>query len=279
MGEVRRLRWRDRSAALAYLARDPAANLMLLDAASRLGGLRPGRLPAGALAAAYEGDAIRGVLSIRPSVLLDAAATPEAITALAPQLEHVAAGLIRSPVGGVERLWSHLLQRGRRALVDRREVAHRLPVDTPSATTVPDTARLRLAAERDLEDLVVAARASLREEGRPDPFHGDPHGFRSWVQGRMPRAHVIEDDGRLVFVAYADVQRPDGWLLQGVYTWPDRRRRGFARQGIAGLCRRAAAAGADHVQLAVVQGNAPAERLYASLGFEPFAELRTILFQ
>ncbi|NNL67150.1 MAG: GNAT family N-acetyltransferase, partial [Myxococcales bacterium] len=128
-------------------------------------------------------------------------------------------------------------------------------------------------------DLVVAARASLREEGRPDPFHGDPHGFRAWVRGRMPRAHVIQDEGRVVFVAYADVQRGEGWLLQGVYTWPDRRRRGFGREGVAGLCRRAAEAGAEHVQLAVVEGNAPAEALYGGLGFEPFVELRTILFQ
>jgi predicted GNAT family acetyltransferase len=32
------------------------------------------------------------------------------------------------------------------------------------------------------------------------------------------------------------------------------------------------------VQLAVVDGNLPAERLYQSLGFKPFAKLRTILF-
>jgi predicted GNAT family acetyltransferase len=32
------------------------------------------------------------------------------------------------------------------------------------------------------------------------------------------------------------------------------------------------------VQLAVVEGNAAGERLYASLGFEPFGELRTIQF-
>jgi RimJ/RimL family protein N-acetyltransferase len=32
------------------------------------------------------------------------------------------------------------------------------------------------------------------------------------------------------------------------------------------------------VQLAVVEGNAAAERLYEGLGFRPFARLRTILF-
>ena len=37
-------------------------------------------------------------------------------------------------------------------------------------------------------------------------------------------------------------------------------------------------AGADHVQLAVVEGNTAGVRLYEKLGFEPFARLRTILF-
>ena len=41
---------------------------------------------------------------------------------------------------------------------------------------------------------------------------------------------------------------------------------------------RALAAGAAHVQLAVVNGNTPAERLYQGLGFEPFDTVRTILF-
>jgi predicted GNAT family acetyltransferase len=78
---------------------------------------------------------------------------------------------------------------------------------------------------------------------------------------------VVEWEGALRFVGYADVQRSEGWLLQGVYTWPEARRRG-----------RAAAAGASHVQLAVVEGNAPAEKLYEKLGFRPFARLRTVLF-
>jgi hypothetical protein len=36
--------------------------------------------------------------------------------------------------------------------------------------------------------------------------------------------------------------------------------------------------GAEHVQLAVVDGNEPGRSLYESLGFRPFAKLRTILF-
>ena len=71
---------------------------------------------------------------------------------------------------------------------------------------------------------------------------------------------------------------PQGWLIQGVYTWPDARRLGYARKGMDALLREAFAAGASHVQLAVVAGNEPASQLYRKLGFEAFAELRTILF-
>ena len=44
------------------------------------------------------------------------------------------------------------------------------------------------------------------------------------------------------------------------------------------VVREAFASGASHVQLAVVEGNDRAARLYEQLGFEPFAELRTVLF-
>ena len=89
---------------------------------------------------------------------------------------------------------------------------------------------------------------------------------------------VAEVDRRVVFVAYADIRRDEGWLLQGVYTWPEFRRRGLAAAGVSSLCGRAFSKGAEHVQLAVVDGNRPGEALYEGLGFRPFAKLRTILF-
>jgi predicted GNAT family acetyltransferase len=94
----------------------------------------------------------------------------------------------------------------------------------------------------------------------------------------VQRGRVVDHAGRVVFVGYADVQRADGWLLQGIYTWPDVRRRGLAASGTSDLCRRAFDDGADHVQLAVVEGNEAARTLYETLGFKPFARLRTILF-
>jgi RimJ/RimL family protein N-acetyltransferase len=272
--EARLVRVADRGAVLARLARRPADNLFLIDVAARLGAPPPPGEPRSEVAAAFEGGALAGVAALRPSVSFDAETAPEAIDALLPHVETLGVGLIKSAKPGVDHAWEGLRRRGRRALLDRRETAYALRVPSPR----PGAPRSRPAEAADLEALVVAARESLREEERPDPFAGDARGFRRWVQGRISRARVVEHAGRVVFVGYADVQRAEGWLIQGVYTWPGFRRRGFAAAGVSDLCREAFAAGASHVQLAVVEGNAAGERLYEGLGFEPIASLRTILF-
>lgn len=281
-GQVRAqlLSVRDRSTALAYLGRHPRENLLLSDVVAGVGRPTPPSELSPRVVVAWRGGEIEGVASLRPSMVLDHAITDAALDACLPLLGAAETGLIKSRRCGVTRLWQHLRRRGREALIDRGETAFSLRAEQWSdpAPEPPADACLRRADESDLEDLVEAARGSLREESRPDPFDGDPVGFRRWVRGRLPRARLVDVAGRPVFVGYADVRRPEGWLIQGVYTWREHRRRGYARVGMAGLIREAFEAGADHVQLAVVDGNQSAVGLYRGLGFEPFCELRTILF-
>jgi predicted GNAT family acetyltransferase len=211
--------------------------------------------------------------------VLDACVLPEAIEELAPLFDPMGIGLVKSAEPAVDVLWLRLSRRRRRrAVVDRRETAYALCADAARYTGAPQGARVRSAEAEDLEALVYAARESLREEHRPDPFAGDARGFRRWVQGRVPRARVVESAQRVVYVGYADVRRAEGWLLQGVYTWPRARRRGYAAAGTSALCQEAFACAADHVQLSVIDGNEGARALYEGLGFKPFARLRTILF-
>ena len=276
--EARLARPADRAALVERLARLPERNLFLLDLAARLGLPPPAGELRGEVAAVWRADEVVGIAALRPSVVLDAEAAPEAIDALVPYLDALGVGLIKSARAGVDRAWAALCRRGRRrAILDRLETAYALRRGG-ARCAAPARHRARPARVEDLEALVVAARESLREEDRPDPFAGDLRSFRRWVKGRVSRARVVDCEGRVAFVAYADVQRPEGWLIQGVYTWPAYRRRGFAAAGVADLCREAFDAGASHVQLAVVEGNLAARRLYAGLGFEPFDELRTILF-
>jgi len=277
--KVRPLRVRDRGAALRYLDRAARLNLPLIDLALRLGTASRRGEGRAELLAAYRGRELVGVAALQPTLTLDAAVEREALEAFFPYLAGVGSGLVKSSEEVVGPLWEWLGSHGRRALLDRIETGYVLEGHHARLVDAERGVRVREARERDLDLLVDAARASLREEGRPDPFEGDPVGFRRWVRGRMPRATVVEVGKAIRSVGYADVQCERGWLLQGIYTWPRYRRRGLAAAGVSVQCRRAFAAAADHVQLSVVEGNTAAEGLYERLGFRSFARVRTILFR
>jgi predicted GNAT family acetyltransferase len=282
MGEglrARLLGFHDRQESLDLLSAHADDNLVLIDLVERLGSVPPGGDLVPQIQGVFDRHRLVGVAALRPSIVLSKGMSDDVLEALMPFVRRVPSGLIKCERSGVDRVWRTLRTLGREALIDRVEIAYRLSPDriVAVAPTLPGFARP--ARLEDLDDLVYAARASLWEEDRPDPADGDPVGFRRWVQGRVGRARLVSDRGRTVFVAYADVRRPQGWLVQGVYTWPEARRRGFARRGMDSVIREAFAMGATHVQLAVIEGNDPASALYRNLGFEPFAELRTILFR
>jgi RimJ/RimL family protein N-acetyltransferase len=269
----------DRETALHFLSRDAVANLFLLDLAARLGKPpAPGEAQT-KIVAAWRDDQIVGMAGLHPTVILDANAGKDAVEAFIPYLEQIRVGLVKSLVPTVDVLWREFSARSsRRVIVDRIEIAYTLYEGDLKRIEPIAGESARCARDSDLDDLVVAALESLREEGRPDPFVGDAEGFRHWVRGRVARARIVEFAGRVAMVGYADVQRREGWLLQGIYTWPKFRQRGLASFGVSELCHEAFAAGANHIQLAVVEGNVAAQRLYEGLGFRPFAKLRTILF-
>jgi predicted GNAT family acetyltransferase len=269
----------ERGEVIEYLAQDARDNLVLLDLVARWGAQAAAGEVGAQVAVARRAGEIVGVAALRPSAVLDARMPLEALDELTPLFEPMGIGLLKCAEPAVDALWLRLSRRRRRrTVVDRTETAYALCADAARDPIPPLGARVRAAAAEDLESLVFAARESLREEHRPDPFAGDARGFRRWVEGRVPRARVVESAQRVVYVGYADVRRPEGWLVQGVYTWPRARRRGYASAGTAALCREAFACGAEHVQLSVVDGNEGARALYEGLGFKPFARLRTILF-
>ncbi len=279
--EARPLRTSERKQALDLLTRNPRQNLFLLDLTARLGApLAVGELPT-EIVCAWRDGVVVGVVAVRPSVVFDSAVSADVLEAFFPFLESLRVGLVKSSAPIVDLLWDRLSHRKRRrSIVDRIETAYLL-LASDAAFATPDADApepSRPASTADLEPLVIAARESLREESRPDPFEGDVLSFRRWVEGRVPRARVMEHEGNVRFVAYADVQRAEGWLVQGVYTWPEARRKGLARSSMIDLCREAVAAGTDHIQLAVVEGNDAGRGLYEGLGFKPIGKLRTILF-
>lgn len=274
---VRPVMTRDRAAVVARLERAARLNLFLLDMALRLGEPSLGRQRS-ELLGAWNGEELVGVASLQPSLVLDATAEPAALAAFFPYMGTVSSGLVKSSAEVVAPLYAWLDNHGRQILLDRIEHAFALEPSGAPLPAPPAGVRVRSADVDDLPALVEASRASLLEEDRPDPTETDPAGFKRWVSGRIRQAVVAEERGRVGFVGYADVRSARGWLIQGVYTWPAFRRRGLARAGVAEVCRRAFADGAEHVQLAVVDGNTAAIELYERLGFLRFARLRTVLF-
>lgn len=275
---ARRLSPGDRPAALALLQGARDENLVLIDQVERLSNGAFADEPPPQLHGAFAGDRLMGIAALRPSIALSSGLDEHVLAVLLPALLRIPSGLLKCERRLVEALWSPLAAAGREAIIDRIEIAYRLASTGMPARDASLPGVARSARASDLGDLVHAARASLWEEQRPDPAETDPIGFARWVESRLGRARVVCVDGRVVFVAYADVRRGQGWLIQGVYTWPDVRRQGYARKGMEALLHEAFASGASHVQLAVVAGNERASSLYDKLGFEPFAELRTILF-
>jgi ribosomal protein S18 acetylase RimI-like enzyme len=269
---------RDRAQVLRHLRSDPRLNLQLLDLidCDSEDASAPEAEPV--VLVAWLGDEVVGVASLRPTLLFDAHLARPGLRAFLPFFNSLETGLLKSLDTVVSNLWHLLESTGRRTLIDRYEIAFSIGAGELEPVAMPEGALLRPAVEGDLEQLVFAARASLREEQRPDPAERDPVGFERWVRGRLERARVVEVEGRLAFVGYADVRRREGWLVQGVFTWPEMRRRGLAAAAMTALVREALDSGADHVQLAVVEGNHAALNLYRGLGFCSFARLRTVLF-
>ncbi|MAI78933.1 MAG: hypothetical protein CL917_08335 [Deltaproteobacteria bacterium] len=264
---------------LDYLCRTPVENLFLIDLVRELSESWRD-LGTQILAVWVKGEVV-GVVSLRPSVFFDAGIKPNTLLACFPFITSVPSGLIKGNPDQADPVWAALRARGRNAQIDRSETAylHRLKESDEALNKLPPRHVIARSAElHDLPFLIDAARASLREESRPDPFDGDPSGFKRWVASRVERARLIEVNREPVFVGYADVRQPEGWLIQGVYTPPHARRLGYARAGMSALLREARGAGANHVQLAVVAGNRAGVQLYSGLGFQPFAELRTIVF-
>jgi ribosomal protein S18 acetylase RimI-like enzyme len=275
---ARRIKPELRDEALALLERDPVGNLLLIDLVLRLASPPSPGEAATELLGAWRGDELLAVAALRPTLVFSVA-PPEILAAFFPFLESIGIGLMKSSTDVIDPIWQYLARKRRRyVMLDRLETAYVLRAGDANLLARLDDGTTRAAFAADLDALVVAARESLREEDRPDPFSGDVAGFKRWVRGRVERARVVERAGRVVCVGYADVRLTTGWLLQGIYCWPEARRRGFATAGVADLCREAFAAGADHVQLAVVDGNTAGVRLYESLGFKPVGRLRTVLF-
>ncbi len=133
--------------------------------------------------------------------------------------------------------------------------------------------QLRPARPDDFR-IVHDSGAELRaEELQEDPRRVDPGGYARRVveECRDGYTYVWIEDGALRFRASLSALTADAVQIAGVFTPPAWRNQGFARRGVAELCRRLFER-TRAACLFVNDSNAPAIAVYRRLGFRDHAE-------
>ncbi len=144
----------------------------------------------------------------------------------------------------------------------------------------PGESGLRPATLEDLDLLVGASAHAYREEVGVDAYKRDPALFewRTRAQVEQGRSWIWRGDGQILFKAEASAWTDKAVQLQQVWVEPELRGRGYAKQGLADLCRLLLAK-TPTVCLFVRPENAPAIALYESIGMRQTITYRSLIFE
>ena len=177
--------------------------------------------------------------------------------------------------GAVTELWDAAGSR----LPSPREDRPGQPVYVLEQPPEPGETELRPATEDDLDVLVPACAAAHHEEIGIDPLARDPESFR-WrtrMQIEDGRSWIWTDDGTIRFKAEASAWTPAAVQLQQVWVDPSVRGRKYAQRGMRDLCRLLLGR-VPAVCLFVRAENAPAIRVYESIGMRRVGAYRSLIF-
>jgi uncharacterized protein len=252
----------ERKDILAFCAEDPIERVFLADVARR--GL-------GRFVALRDGDRLTAVCHLGANLVPSGAGTRA--------FAEVAARSRPRMLIGEEAAVSELWEAAREALPPVREDRPGQPVYVLEEPPAAGGSGLRPARLRDLDLLVRSSAAAFLEEVGIDAYARDPTLFewRTRTQIEEDRSWVWERDGKIFFKAEASAWTESAVQLQQVWVEPELRGHGYAKQGLADLCRLLLES-TPAVCLFVRPENEPAIRLYESLAMRRVGSYRSLIF-
>ena len=184
------------------------------------------------------------------------------------------ARMLIGEAGAVSELWDAARKKLPQPRLDRPNQ----PVYAISEPPSDGSTALRQATVSDLDLLVPSCAAAHHEELGVDPLHRDPSGFRWRTRAQVDegRSWLWTEGGLIRFKAEASAWTPEAVQLQQVWTDPPLRRQGFAARALRDLIR-LLLVGTPTVCLFVRTENAPAIRLYESVGMQHVLDYRSVL--
>jgi ribosomal protein S18 acetylase RimI-like enzyme len=248
---------------LAFCAEDPVERVFLEDVARR---------GFGRFAAVEDAD---GRLSALCFVGANVVPSGRGCAAFAETAAHAGLRMLIGEENAVGELWDA----ARTRLPEPRNQRPGQPVYALSEAPEPGETALRPASVRDLDVLVPACAAAHQEEIGLNPLKRDADGFRWRTRQQIEegRSWIWLEDGVIRFKAEASAWTPSAVQLQQVWVDPDARRHGYAQRALADLCRLLLAQ-TPTVCLFVRPENAPALRLYDSIGMTRALTYRSLIF-
>ena len=247
---------------LEFCAREPVERVFLEDVARRGLGRFTGLAANGSLEALCHAGA-----NIVPSGI--------ACEEFAPVAAQARPRMIIGDEWAVTALWDA----ARDSLPAVREDRPGQPVYALEQPPEPGDTTLRQATLDDLERLVPACAYAHWEELGTDPLRRDPDGFRWRTRAQIEegRSWLWEENDRILFKAEASAWTPAAVQLQQVWVEPGARGRGFGTRGLRDLTRHLLAS-TPRVCLFVRAENAPAIRVYESIGMRRTGSYRSLIF-
>jgi GNAT superfamily N-acetyltransferase len=185
--------------------------------------------------------------------------------------------ILVGPRAAAEGFLSHYRWRGRPTHVNRVQIHYVL---RPADATRGAAPGVRRAEPGDLDAIVEMSEQMLMEDFDLPPGVLSHEGIRLSMKEKIRdgRTWVLEEADEIVFKADVSARFSGGAQIEGVFTRPHRRGRGYAARGLAAMTGELLRSSA-FVSLHVAESNKPARRAYEKCGFRAFSEFRLVLLR